>query len=234
MHTPQVIDYLIFVVMAGLAVSVGYSAFYEQFLILAAERQVFVTLSYAVIYGGIYVATRLVTKDEGFEGMILKPKTTLQRAVHDENYIFSFKTFCIMALLSGIWLNGWSRYTDEFDWGGAPWLLFRFLLVSSIGLGIFWVSLSVFVYVIFQFFRDIQFSIIFRLCGYVFIHFIVFFVLINATLIWPKVGYDFLVALSLLVPVDFSWLVLSFIFLQFIWPTVLILWSLLQPFKRME
>jgi len=230
----KVIDCLIFVVMAGLAVSMGYSAFYEQFLILTSERQVFVTLSYAIIYGGIYAATRLVTKDERFEGMILKPKATLQRAVHSENYIFSFKTFCIMVLLSGIWLNGWSRYTDEFDWGGAPWLLFRFLLVSSIGLGICWVFLSVFVYVIFQFFRYIQFSIIFRLCGYVFIHFIVFFVLINATLIWPKVGYDFLVALSLLVPIDFSWLVLSFIFLQFIWPTVLILWSLFQPFERLE
>ncbi len=220
--------------MAGLAVSMGYSAFYEQFLVLTSERQVFVTLSYAAIYGGIYAATRLVTKDERFEEMILKPKTTLQRAVQDGDYIFSIKTFCIMVMLSGIWLNGLSRYTDEFDWEGAPWLLFRFLLVSSIGLGIFWVSLSVFVYIIFKFFRDIQFSMIFRLCGYVFIHFIVFFVLINATLIWPKVGYDFLVALSLLVPVDFSWLVLSFIFLQFIWPTVLILWSLFQPFKRME
>lgn len=230
----KVIDYLIFAVMAGLVVSMGYSAFYEQFLILTPERQVFVTLSYAVIYGGIYAATRLVTKDERFEEMILKPKTTLQRAVQDGDHIFSIKTFCIMVLLSGIWLDGSSRYTDEFDWEGAPWLLFRFLLVNSIGLGIFWVFLSVFVYVIFQFFRDIQFSIIFRLCGYVFIHFIVLFVLVNATLIWPKEGYDFLLALSLLVPIDFSWLVLSFIFLQFIWPTALILWSLFKQFELIE
>ena len=222
----KVIDCLIFLVMVGLAASMGYSAFYEQILLLTTKAQIVVTLSYTIIYGGTYVATRLVTKDERFEGMILKPKATLQWAVHDENHIFSIKTFCILVLLSGIWLDGSSRYTDEFDWEGAPWLLFRFLLVYSIGLGIFWVFLSVFVYVIFQFFRDIQFSIIFRLCGYVFIHFIVLFVLVNATLIWPKDGYDFLLALSLLVPIDFSWLVLSFIFLQFIWPTALILWSL--------
>ena len=217
--------------MTGLAVSVGYSAFYEQFLILTSERQVFVTLSYAVIYGGIYVATRLVTKDERFEGMILKPKATLQRAVQDGDYIFSIKTFCIMVLLSGIWLDGSLRYIDEFDWEGAPWLLFSSLLDSSIDLGIFWVFLSGFVYVIFKFFRAIQFSIIFRLCGYVFIHFIFFFVLINTTLIWPQEGHDFLLALTLLVPLD---LWLFFILMQFIWSTVLILWSLFQPFKRME
>ena len=227
----KVIDCLTFAVMAGLAVSMGYSAFYEQFLILTPERQVFVTLSYAVIYGGIYVATRLVTKDERFEEMILKPKTTLQRAVQGGDHIFSIKTFCIMVLLSGIWLDGSLRYIDEFDWEGAPWLLFRFLLDNLIDLGIFWAFLSVFIYVIFKFFRDIQFSIIFRLCGYVFIHFIFFFVLINATLIWPQEGSIFLAALTLLVPIDL-WLL--FILLQFIWSSVLILWSLFQPFKRME
>lgn len=227
----KVIDCLTFAVMAGLAVSMGYSAFYEQFLILTPERQVFVTLSYTVIYGGIYAATRLVTKDERFEEMILKPKTTLQRAVQDGDYIFSIKTFCIMVLLSGIWLDESLRYIDEFDWEGAPWLLFRFLLDNLIDLGIFWAFLSVFIYVIFKFFRDIQFSIIFRLCGYVFIHFIVLFVLINATLIWPQEGSIFLAALTLLVPIDL-WLL--FILLQFIWSSVLILWSLFQPFKRME
>ncbi len=227
----KVIDCLIFAVMAGLAVSMGYRAFYEQFLILTSERQVFVTLSYAIIYGGIYAATRLVTKDERFEEMILKPKATLQRAAHDGDYIFSIKTFCIMVLLSGIWLNGSLRYIDEFDWEGAPWLLFSSLLDSSIDLGIFWVFLSVFVYVIFQFFRAIQFGIIFRLCGYVFIHFIVLFVLLNATLIWPQEGSIFLAPLTLLMPLDL-WLL--FILIQFIWSTVLILWSLFQPFERME
>lgn len=217
--------------MAGSAASVGYSAFYEQFLILTPERQVFVTLSYTVIYSGIYVATRLVTKDERFEGMILKPKTTLQRAVQDGDYIFFIKTFCIMVLLSGIWLNGSSRYIDEFDWEGAPWLLFSSLLDSSIDLGIFWVFLSVFIYVIFKFFRAIQFSIIFRLCGYVFIHFIVLFVLVNATLIWPQEGHDVLFSITLLVPLD---LWSFFILIQFIWSSVLILWSLFQPFERME
>ncbi len=227
----KVIDCLIFVVMVGLAVSMGYSAFYEQFLILTSERQVFVTLSYAVIYGGIYAATRLITKDERFEGMILKPKATLQRAVHDGDHIFFLKIFCIVVLLSGIWLNGWPRYIDEFDWEGAPWLLFRSLLDSLIDLSTFWVLLSVFVYVIFMFFRDIQFRIIFRLCGYVFIHFIFFFVLVNATLIWPQEGRDFFIALIRFVPFDL-WLL--FFLLQFIWSSVLILWSLFKPFKRME
>lgn len=227
----KVIDYLIFAVMTGLAVSMGYSAFYEQILILTSERQVFVTLSYAVIYGGIYAATRLITKDERFEGMILKPKATLQRAVHDGDHIFSIKTFCIMVLLSGIWLDGSLRYIDEFDWEGAPWLLFRSLLDSLIDLSFFWVFLSVFVYVIFKFFRDIQFSIIFRLCGYVFIHFILLFILVNATLIWPQEGQGFLFFLTLLVPIDLWSLFFS---IQFIWSSVLILWSLFQPFKRME